>query len=151
VAVARSARHPAGLKKALLASSSAIALAFASCGEASSAAAAGAVGTYELDKAPLKEAMAASGAAAADIDKVLAAMQMTIELKADGTTVMTAKGMGDDKPATGTWKLDGSKLTITAKDTPDGPDESRTVDYANGTFTLDMGPEAPAKMVFRRK
>src|SRR5262245_33940197 len=130
------------MKKTRASSLSLLALvAFACSGNKSAA------GTYELDKAAFKQAMldlAATNAkgnkdAMAAVEKMIGemadAMNVTAELKADGTYTTTTKGeaMGQklDQVESGTWKLDGNKLTITTKG-KDGKEESHTADYANG-------------------
>ena len=84
-------------------------------------------GTYEIDaKATtaiiLEELKKQPGYDAAAAPTVAEAMSnatkgMSMELKADGTLLL--KGTGKDEA--GTWKLDGSKITITAK--VDGKDD----------------------------
>jgi hypothetical protein len=127
-------RHPpAAMKKTLAASLFALSL-FAAC---SGNAASTVPGTYELDKAKFKEAAMAQvpaeqkndKAAMAMMDGMLNAMNMTVELKADGTMAATTP----DGPETGTWKLDGDKITMTSK--KGGKDETITGTYANGTIT----------------
>ncbi len=111
----------------------------------------------------MKEAMLAAMPADAKADKNAMAMmegmansmESTIELKADGTATMRMKMemMGEkmDESTNGTWKLDGSKLSITAKG-KDGKDDTHTVDYADGSFSLEE-TEGPMKMkmTYRRK
>jgi len=134
----------------------------AACGGGGAAAAgAAAAGVYELDKAAFKEAMLANMPEEAKkekmatdmIDGMVAAMNMSIELKADGTAQMTNKGMPGkpDEVESGTWKLDGSKITFDTKD-KDGKAESHTADYANGSITVEMA-EGPQKMrlTFKKK
>lgn len=90
-----------------------------------------------------------------DAEKMMAqmfdSMNISIDLKADGTAAYSAKMMGQDESATGTWKLDGTKLSMTTKDKA-GKEETKTGDYANGVLTLeeDMGGKK-MKMTFKRK
>lgn len=55
---------------------------------------------------------------------------MTVELKEDKTAVMTMIG---EENETGTWKLDGNKVTITSED-----GESAEFTYNNGELTYKM-------------
>lgn len=141
----------------------------AACGGGSSAA----VGTYQLDKAALKqsalgamtaeqkkemEALPADQRKAAEetMSKMFDGMDTTIDLKADGSAAVTMKGevmgMKVDESATGTWKLEGSKLTLVTKDKT-GPEETKTADYANGSFSFEeaMGGGPKMKMTFKKK
>ena len=78
-------------------------------------------------------------------------MAVTIELKADGSAVMVSKGQGKDATETGTWKLDGVKLTLNTKDT-NGKSETKTADYSNGSFSVEHEENGmKAKMTFKRK
>lgn len=148
------------MKKAHLALSL-LALSFlAACG---GAAAASAAGVYEVDKVALKATMLASMSAEQQkdpksqemIDGILKDMVMTIDLKADGTAAMTMKmtmmGQTMENPASGTWKLEGGKLTMNTKD-KDGKEETKTVDYANGSFMVEQEAGGQkAKVTFKRK
>lgn len=149
------------MKKTLVASLAVTLFFVAGCGGASAGSAAG---TYELDKAAMKEAMLAAvpaeqkanKEAMAMIESMASSMEGTVELKADGTATMRMKmemmGKTMDDSETGTWKLDGNKLSITTKDKASGKDETHTVDYANGSFAIEQA-EGPTKMklTFRRK
>jgi hypothetical protein len=136
----------------------------AACGGGSSAA----VGTYQLDKAAMKQsalgamtaeekkqmdALPAEQRKAAEemMGKTFDAMEMTIELKADGTATATSKGMGPTSTENGTWKLAGDQLTLTTKDAA-GKEESKTGTLANGAFTVTE-EEAGRKMTmtFKKK
>lgn len=124
---------------------------FAACG---GAAAASAVGIYEVDKVALKAVMLDSMPVEA-VDGILKDMVMTIDLKADGTAAMMVKmsmmGQTMERPTTGSWKLEGGKLTLTAKD-KDGKEEPKTVDYVNGSFSVeqDQGGKK-VKVTFKKK
>ncbi|MBL8755261.1 MAG: hypothetical protein JNK15_18320, partial [Planctomycetes bacterium] len=125
--------------------------------------AASAAGTYEIDKAALKTTMAASMPAEAKgnaemskmMDAMVDSMVMKLDLKADGTAAMDMKmemmGQKMEDSATGTWKLDGTKLTVTSKK-KDGKEETKVGEYANGSFTIedDMGGKK-VKMTFKKK
>jgi hypothetical protein len=132
----------------------------AACG---GAAAASAAGVYEVDKVALKATMLAGMPAEAQkepkamemVDGMLKDMVMTVELKADGTAAMNMKmsmmGQTMEDSATGTWKLDGGKLTMVTKDKA-GKEETKTVDYTNGSFMIeqDTGGQK-VKVTFKRK
>lgn len=132
----------------------------AACG---GAAAAGAAGVYELDKAAFRATIVAAMPAEAQkepkameaVDGMLKDMAVTIELKADGSAVMNSKtnmmGQAKEDSATGTWKLDGSKLTMVTKDKA-GKEETKTVDYASGSFSVEQEENGmKMKMTFKRK
>lgn len=147
------------MKKALLAFSL-LSLSFvAACGGAASKAA----GVYELDKAAFRAAMLANMPAEVQkepkalemFDGMINGMKVTFDLKADGTAAMNATTTLLDKTqeesATGTWKLDGSKLTIQTKDKA-GKEESKTVDYVEGSFTVEEDKDGmKVKMTFKKK
>lgn len=129
----------------------------AACGGGSSAA----VGVYELDKAAFKDAMLASMDAEAKKEKaamdmiegMVAAINMSIELKADGSAQMTNKGVPGqpDDVETGTWKLDGSKITFDTK-SKDGKAESHTAEYADGKITIETSEGAQKmRLPFKKK
>lgn len=147
------------MKKALLAFSL-LSLSFvAACGGASSKAS----GVYELDKAAFRSAVMANQPADAPkdakglemLDAMIKDMQVTFDLKADGTAAMNAKttmfGKTQEESTAGTWKLDGNKLTIQTKDKA-GKEESKTVDYVEGSFTVEeeQGGQK-VKMTFKKK
>jgi hypothetical protein len=143
------------MKKPLAIALAALALSLlTACGGAS---AAGAAGTYQLDKAALKQAALAEvpaaekdSPAAKMMGEMFDKMDITLDLKADGSATMTSKGMGADSTETGTWKLEGDKLTMTKKE--GGKEESQTGTYANGTLTMEMAEDGQKmKMVFKRK
>lgn len=144
------------MKKTLAALFTAFTLSVAACGGSASAA-----GVYELDKAAFKESMLANmppeakkeKAAMDMIDGMFANMNITIELKADGSATMTNKGMPGQKDdtETGTWKLEGSSLKMTTKG-KDGKDETKTANYAAGSFSVEMEEEGKKmKMTFKKK
>lgn len=134
----------------------------AACGGGAGAASS-AAGVYELDKAALKQTMLAAMSEEAKkekmamemVDKMTDGMNVSIELKADGSATMSFKmdmmGQKKDDTETGTWKLDGTKLSMTTKE-KDGKEETKTADYANGSFTIeheDGGQKM--KMTFKKK
>ena len=62
-----------------------------------------------------------------------------------------ADGGHVDETATGTWKLDGTKLSVTTKG-KDGKEETKVGDYADNAFTIEENQGGKKmKMVFRRK
>lgn len=134
----------------------------AACGGGAGAASS-AAGVYEMDKAAFKQTMLASMPEEAKkekmamemVDKMADGMNVTIDLKADGSAAMTIKmdmmGQKKDETENGTWKLDGNKLSITTKE-KDGKEETKTADYANGSFSIeheDGGQKM--KMTFKKK
>jgi hypothetical protein len=147
------------MKKALFAFSL-LSLSFvAACGGVASKAA----GVYELDKASLRAAMLGMMPPEAQkepkaleaIDGMVNGTQVSFDLKADGTAAMNAKttmfGKTQEDSATGTWKLDGSKLTIQTKDKA-GKEETKTVDYVDGSFSVEEEKGGQKmKMTFRKK
>jgi hypothetical protein len=132
----------------------------AACGGGSSAA----VGTYQLDKAGVKQAMQSMMTAddkkqmeaappetrkMADdmMNTVIDAMDATVELKSDGTVTTTTKAGTES----GTWKLEGDKLTLATKDAG-GKEEMKTATMASGafSFTEEQGGKKMT-MTFKKK
>ena len=133
---------------------------FAAC---SGSAASSVPGIYEVDKVAFKSAMMAevpaehrTPEATKMMEGFVDGMSMTVELKADNTATMNMKGsmMGQpmDSSETGTWSLDGTKLSIKTKG-KDGKEETKVADYANGSFTVEdeMQPGKKMKMTFKKK
>lgn len=58
---------------------------------------------------------------------------MSIVLKEDGTAEYRSGLLGDAKVASGTWKQEGGKLTLTLAG------ETKELDYRNGKITLELG------------
>ncbi|HEX6813484.1 MAG TPA: hypothetical protein VF384_17830 [Planctomycetota bacterium] len=146
------------MKKTIAAFLSALALSLlTACGGGGASAA----GTYTVDKAELKQAMMAAMPASAkgnpaaegNLDKVLEGMEIALDLKADGTASFNVKMamMNVDTTEKGTWKLDGSKLTLVTTNAA-GTEDTKTADYANGTFAIedDVGGQK-MKMTFKKK
>lgn len=120
------------------------------------------VGTYDVDKAAFKEVMLASmpaearssKEAMAEVDKIVDGMSTTIELAADGTAKMDMKmsvmGRPMDNSATGTWKLDGTKLTVAMKEGSEV--DTKIAEFDGKSFTIedDAGGQK-MKMIFRRR
>lgn len=115
-------------------------------------------GVYELDTKAF-EALMMEGApeeAKPMIKKMTEGMKGTMTLKADGTAEMSMTapnpmgGEAKEDKSTGTWKLDGEKMTIVAK--KDGKDDSRDLTFKDGKLTLveDMGGKK-VTMVFNKK
>src|SRR5688572_14937543 len=99
------------------------------------------VGTYTLDKDAMKAA--ATDVPAAQVEAFLKGIgDGTIELKADGTAALFAKvdfnGRWIEDRTTGTWRLDGSTLSVTAK-SKDGTEHAQVGDYGDGVFTVREG------------
>jgi hypothetical protein len=138
------------------------ALLVAGCGSG----AASVAGVYELDKEAVKTSIQAemkkaeeSGDAemgaqfgGAMILGMIDSLTMTVTLNADGTASMVADIMGDQNTATGTWKLDGEAITITAVSPGEEP-ETITGTVAGSKMTLKSpdGDEMPFDMVFKKK
>ncbi len=148
------------MKKTLFVLVSTLALTLAGC---SAEAATSAKGTYQLDKTAVKaamlEKMPAEAKTNADamkmVDSMVDGMNITITLNADGTatgeTQMTMMGKETKQNATGTWKLDAGKLSMTMKG-DDGKEETKVADYEGGKFSVEeesMGQKM--KMTFVRK
>lgn len=122
-------------------------------------------GVYELDKTSLEaemmkampEAMRSNEQAKNMMKKMVEQMQGTMTLKADGSAEMSMtmpNPMGGEAKAdktTGTWKLEGDKMTIGAKD-EDGKEDVRDLTYKDGTLTLieEQGGQKMT-MTFRKK
>lgn len=121
-----------------------------------------AVGVYDVDKAALKQVMLAAlpeqargqKEAIDQVDAMVAGTSTTIELKADGTAAMQMKmtlmGRTMDDAAAGTWKLDGTKLSITMQ--KDGKDDTKVADFDGTSFAVvDTAGGQPMTMTFRRR
>lgn len=144
-----------GMKNTLVASFSMLALVAAACS------AGGAGGVYVLDKERVKAEMLAGQSEDAKKQptfeqklKELDSASMTIELKGDGSAAIVARGeLLEGSSAMGSWQLEGTRLTITTKDAMTAKEESKTVDYLNGAFTLEVASDGTGKVKlhFRRK
>lgn len=149
------------MKQSLVASFLALAVSVvAACGGPNPA-----VGIYEIDKASFKAGMLAmmpaetkgKPEAVAMVDNMAKELVASIELKADGSLVsamqMSMLGTKIDEPGTGTWKLDGQKLTLTMKSNREGAkEETKVVDYANHGFSVDLDQGGQKlKMAFVKK
>ena len=92
-------------------------------------------------KAMMPEGMPTEGPAAEAGAKMLKeavdAMNGTIELKADNTCVMLMTGSGPDQKATGTWKLEGDKISITSKEEGKEEEETKVGTFADGVITVE--------------
>ncbi len=107
------------------------------------------VGTYKIDMDSLIEAMKDSDEAKDMSDDQIKSLlntigitedSMSLEIKKDGTFVLDLSG---DKTE-GTWKQDGSKLTLTAENEP------IDVDFSDGKITMES-EEAGMKLIFVKK
>jgi hypothetical protein len=87
-------------------------------------------GDYQLDLEQTKACVAKSAAADPEagkhkdeVIKLLDATQVSIRLDPSGkmlsTTVLTVRGGPSTSKTSGTWKLDGKRVTIKVKDDPD--------------------------------
>jgi hypothetical protein len=130
-------------------------LALSACGGGNSHA----VGVYRLDGAAFADAMMGGAGAnqpemKAIRDTMVKGIEGSIELKADGTATMRMKMsmMGADRSddSTGTWKLNGNAVSITAKE-KDGKEETRTATLADGALTFEEERDGKkVKMIWRR-
>lgn len=111
------------------------------CGEAKASTA----GKYQIDKAEMEKTMLAampaeqreSPEAKAALKPMMDAMVGTIELKADNTCSMTLKIPPIlNIEETGTWKLEGSTLSITGKD-ENGKEQTKSAKLEGGKITLE--------------
>lgn len=107
------------------------------------------VGTYKIDMDSLVEAMKDSDEAKDMSDDQIKSLMKTIgitedsmslEIKKDGTFVLDLSG---DKTE-GTWKQNGSKLTLTVENEP------IDVDFSDGKITMES-EEIGMKLVFVKK
>lgn len=136
------------MKRLLAAAFSLVALFAGACSGGSPA------GVYDLDKERLEADLLAvkreGGPTPAEIDQQVSAMSLTIDLAADGTAKINSKigGLGADSTATGTWKVDGNKVTLTMKHPGSGQEEINTGEYADGVIMISMGT---LRMHFRRR
>ncbi|MFT4514056.1 MAG: hypothetical protein ACI89X_000856 [Planctomycetota bacterium] len=113
-------------------------------------------GIYALDKTALKASFMAQMPAdtPADGTEEAAAVKMvslmadsmdgTIALKPDNSFVLSMATMGQKAEFVGSWKFEGDRLAITAKD-GDDEEETRLADFANGTITIEE--ESGGKMM----
>lgn len=107
------------------------------------------VGTYKIDMDSLVEAMKDSDEAKDMSDDQIKSLMKTIgitedsmslEIKKDGTFVLDLSG---DKTE-GTWKQNGSKLTLTVENEP------IDADFSDGKITMES-EEIGMKLVFVKK
>jgi hypothetical protein len=144
-----------GMKKILTTILTALALTMlASCGAGEPAG----TGVYELDAKAMEAQMleGAPEAAKPMIKKMAEGMKGTMTLKADGSAEMSMMmpnpmgGEAKEDKTTGTWKLEGDKMTIVAKE--DGKDDARTLTYKDGTLTLvEQQGGKEMTMTFKKK
>jgi hypothetical protein len=124
-----------------------------------------AVGLYRLDQTSMRLGKADFGGQAGESGKNAPPQEasfslgldldVTFDLRADGTAVMRAKATHNGQPVeestTGAWRLAGGKLTIQTKDKA-GKDETKTVDYVDGSFSVEEEKGGQKmKMTFRKK
>lgn len=121
---------------------------FAACGGGASAA----VGTYHLDVDGMIAAMPEMKEVPADVKKNF---KGSIELKADHSATMVVDfgmPMMPKQETTGTWKLDGTTLSMTSK--KGDKEETKTAKLENGKITIEGGEGDKNKkmqMVFVKK
>lgn len=139
------------MKKLLLPSFLALSL-FAACG---GGAAASAAGTYQLDVDTLFTAMSAE---MKDAPKEIVAemkkkMSGAIELKADHTATFTIDmgvPMLPKTTSSGTWKLDGTTLSMTTKKGDKDETKAATLEHGKITISEEQGGKK-MQMTFVKK
>ena len=136
----------------------AVSLCFASACASGAGSAASAPGIYELDKAAMKKTIldAAQRPSADDkakLDKMVDELvEARLELNADGTFTTYAKMMNEVKSVTGTWRVEGDKLLMTAKNRAGEDMPTGAADFADGVITIEMGEgRQKVPMVLRKK
>lgn len=133
---------------------------------ASQGSAAAVVGVYELDKESFAMYLVTHGklTKGRELEGVLLigalaqGLEWTFDLRSDGSMERKRKlPIPDDAPVesvTGTWRLDGDKLTIQTKDSS-GKEETVTADYAGDAFSMELGKEGEkvgsGKLTFKRR
>ena len=114
-------------------------------------------GTYVLDKEAIKVAaraeMEKSDDEAGQIGGEMAlgmidAMNMTITLNADGTAEGSISMMGQTDKATGTWTLDGDKISVTMAGEGESP-QTMSGTWNGDTIELSDG-EQPYPIVLKK-
>lgn len=130
----------------------ALGLGFAAC---SASADGGAIGAYALDVDALIKGIPAMAAMPAEqMADMKSKMSGTIELKADHTMqVKFDMGMGGmgNIDASGTWKLEGDKLSMTGEDA-DGNEETTTGTLKDGVLAMSKEEGGQAMtMTFHKK
>ena len=111
----------------------------------------GVAGTYVLDKAEFRRAMAKANRASL-AETIVADVSGTIELKSDGTMSLSLTlPPAPTISKTGTWKLDGDALTLI--EVSNGKEDRKTPKYAAGVITYDEQDIGDTKVgyVFRKK
>lgn len=115
-------------------------------------------GVYELDTKAFEAQMMEGVPEQAKpmIKKMAEGMKGIMTLKADGTAEMSMTmpnpmgGEAKEDKTTGTWKLDGEKMTIVAK--KDGKDDARDLTFKDGKLTLiDEQGGKKLTMTFNKK
>jgi hypothetical protein len=124
------------------------ALLLAACG--------GPEGTYKLDKEAIKKAMEAEAKSDDEkkalefASKMIEAMDVTLELKSDGTADMkTSMKLGEkaeEKSEPGKWTKDGDTITITGG--KDGKDVK--CKHTGGGLECDAGEKKGPKLIFKK-
>jgi len=124
-----------------------------------------AVGLYRLDQAAMRLDKADFGEQAVEPEKSASPQEasfsmgvdvdVTFDLRADGTAVMRAKmaqnGQPVEESTTGAWRLADGNLTIERRG-PDGVVDAKTFDYADGAFTMAKQEGGKTlRMTFRKQ
>lgn len=135
-------------------------LALAACGGDAS----GPAGTYEIDKTDIKALIIAGAkkqagveelpaAAMAKVEEMLASMSATLVLKSDGTYTFKADMGGEKEDESGTWSLDGDKLTTqaTQKAGKDVKDDAEVATFKDGVISRTNPKDPSEKIRFVRK
>ena len=136
----------------------AVALFFASACASGAGSAASAPGVYDLDKAAMKKTIldAARRPSADDkakLDKMVDELvEARLVLEADGTFTTHARMMDQEKSVTGTWRVEGDKLLMTAKNKAGEDMPTGAADFADGVITIEMGEgRQKVPMVLRKR
>lgn len=117
-------------------------------------------GSYQLDTSPIeaemkKELEAMPAEQKPMMEEMLPKLMeefggWELNMKADNTWEMKMSIMGQADSKTGTWALEGEKLSLTAE----GEDEVQEANYKGGVITMefDDGPGGkPMKLIFNKK
>jgi hypothetical protein len=142
-----------------------VAVLFTACGGDEVGGGSSLAGTYQLEKSEeLKQGImvvAGHDAAAGEmtdeqrqqIEAMIDAMTMTMVLKEDGTFTVDGN-LAEAFSASGTWKADGTKLTLTTthenEEEQEEPDVREAV-IENGSIRMPKDADTPFDMVLRKQ
>jgi hypothetical protein len=140
----------------------AAALACAGCGKDSGDgdAPAGPVGQWVIDKADLrvkvtdmlKAKMGGGEPPAAEVQKLVDGVAVTVDIQPGGTWTAKGTAQGDPVSDEGTWKLDGGMLTIQWAKRDSKPDDHlQVVKFEGDAFEVTPEPGMPFAMRMVRK